>query len=75
MSATAGIVGQEVLGAGNWWEAGTAKYDLDFLPLLAIEFAIMGFFETKRYVGFKETGSVRSWTPLFLHRAVITSLL
>lgn len=60
MSATAGICGQELLGKGNWWEAGTAQYDMDFLPLLATEFVIMGFFETKRYIGFKETGSVRS---------------
>jgi Chlorophyll A-B binding protein len=59
MMATTGIVVQELLGKGNWWEAGAAKYDMDFLPLLAIEFVIMSFFETKRYIGFKETGSVR----------------
>lgn len=61
MSATAGICGQELLGKGNWWEAGTAQYDMDFLPLLATEFVIMGFFETKRYVGFKENGTVCPW--------------
>jgi hypothetical protein len=65
MMATAGICGQELLGRGNWWEAGAAKYDMDFLPLLAIEFVVMSFFETKRYIGFKETGSVRPHT-LFL---------
>ena len=59
MSATAGICGAELMGKGDWWLAGVQQYDMDFLPLLATEFVIMGFFETKRYIGFKENGTVR----------------
>ncbi len=37
---------------------GAKDYDIPSAPLLAIEFVIMGFLETKRYQGFKETGTV-----------------
>lgn len=58
MMAVAGIMGQELLGVSpKWFEAGGKEYDIDFLPLLAIEFATLGFLETKRYQGFKTTGS------------------
>jgi hypothetical protein len=68
MMATAGICGQELLGVTpKWFEAGAKEYDLPFLPLLATEFAIMGFLETKRYQGFKETGSVRSQLHHHIH--------
>merc|ERR1711977_603402 len=43
-------------GAGKWFEAGAKEYNFPLLPLIAIEFLIMGFLETKRHQGFKETG-------------------
>lgn len=58
MMAVAGIMGQELLGVEpKWFEAGGKEYSIDTLPLLAIEFAVLGFLETKRYQGFKNTGS------------------
>lgn len=58
MAGVAGILGQELLGVEpKWFEAGSKEYSIDFLPLLAIEFLVMGFLETKRYQGFKNTGS------------------
>lgn len=64
MMGVAGIMGQELLGVSpKWFEAGGKEYDIDFLPLLAIEFATLGFLETKRYQGFKNTGSVRASLP------------
>jgi light-harvesting complex I chlorophyll a/b binding protein 5 len=60
MMGVAGMMGQELLGVTpKWFEAGAKEYDIDFAPLLAIEFIVLGFLETKRYQGFKETGSVR----------------
>jgi light-harvesting complex I chlorophyll a/b binding protein 5 len=60
MMAVAGIMGQELLGVTpKWFEAGGKSYAIDTLPLLALEFIAMGFLETKRYQGFKNTGSVR----------------
>lgn len=57
--AVAGILGQELLGVTPaWWEAGAKEYDIPAVPLTAIEFTIMGFLETKRYQGFKQTGTV-----------------
>lgn len=67
MMGVAGIMGQELLGVTpKWFEAGGKEYDIDFLPLLAIEFVVFGFLETKRYQGFKTTGSVRV-LPLAAH--------
>eukprot|EP01026_Neomeris_dumetosa_P078895 TRINITY_DN856_c0_g1_i11.p3 TRINITY_DN856_c0_g1~~TRINITY_DN856_c0_g1_i11.p3 ORF type:complete len:222 (+),score=29.47 TRINITY_DN856_c0_g1_i11:652-1317(+) len=58
MMAVAGILGQELLGVTpKWFEAGAKDYGVPFLPLLAMEAIIMGFLETKRYQGFKETGT------------------
>jgi light-harvesting complex I chlorophyll a/b binding protein 5 len=58
MIAVAGIMGQEILGVeGKWYDAGARTYDIPNTPLLAIELSIMGFLETKRYQGFKQTGS------------------
>eukprot|EP00878_Enallax_costatus_P043886 GHUV01051987.1.p1 GENE.GHUV01051987.1~~GHUV01051987.1.p1 ORF type:complete len:185 (-),score=46.19 GHUV01051987.1:122-676(-) len=58
MAAVAGIMGQELLGVSpEWWNAGAKDYGIPMTPLLAVEFLIMGFLETKRYQGFKETGS------------------
>merc|ERR1712159_122546 len=56
MVAVVGILGQESLGLGKWFEAGTKDYAFPLLPLIAIEFLVMGFLETKRYQGFKKTG-------------------
>eukprot|EP01023_Acetabularia_acetabulum_P038271 TRINITY_DN365_c0_g1_i8.p1 TRINITY_DN365_c0_g1~~TRINITY_DN365_c0_g1_i8.p1 ORF type:complete len:222 (-),score=65.25 TRINITY_DN365_c0_g1_i8:278-943(-) len=58
MMAVAGILGQELLGVTpKWFEAGAKDFGIPFFPLLAMEAIIMGFLETKRYQGFKETGS------------------
>merc|ERR1712226_533889 len=56
MAAVAGILGQESFGLGKWFEAGAKDYEFPLLPLIAIQFLIMGFLETKRYQGFKKTG-------------------
>jgi hypothetical protein len=59
MMAVAGILGTELLGVQpSWWEAGAKDYGVPMAPLTAMEFLIMGFLETKRYQGFKETGTV-----------------
>jgi light-harvesting complex I chlorophyll a/b binding protein 5 len=59
MMAVAGILGQELLGVTpEWWNAGAKDYGVPMAPLTAMEFLIMGFLETKRYQGFKETGTV-----------------
>jgi light-harvesting complex I chlorophyll a/b binding protein 5 len=57
MAATAGILGQETLGVGKWFEAGAKDYGFPLMPLIAIEFLVMGYLETKRYQGFRETGN------------------
>lgn len=58
MMAVAGILGQELLGVPvKWFEAGQASYDLPVVAQVPILFLVMGFLETKRYIGFKETGS------------------
>jgi light-harvesting complex I chlorophyll a/b binding protein 5 len=58
MMAVAGILGQELLGVTpEWWNAGAKDYGVPMAPLTAMEFLIMGFLETKRYQGFKETGT------------------
>merc|ERR1711881_113891 len=56
MAATAGVLGQEILGVGKWFEAGAKDYGFPLMPLIAIEFLVMGYLETKRFQGFKETG-------------------
>merc|ERR1711904_673463 len=56
MAATAGIMGQETLGQGKWFEAGAKDYDFPLPGLIAMQFLILGFLETKRYRGFVETG-------------------
>lgn len=58
MMAVVGILGTEILGVQpSWWEAGAKDYGVPMTPLIAMEFLIMGFLETKRYQGFKETGT------------------
>lgn len=56
MAAVAGCLGQEALGLGKWFEAGAKDYNFPIQPQIAMLFLIMGFLETKRYQGFKETG-------------------
>ena len=57
--AVAGILGQELLGVPvKWYEAGAAEYDLPVIAQVPILFLVMGFLETKRFQGFKETGTV-----------------
>ena len=61
MAGVAGVLGQELLGVTpKWFNAGAKEYPIDFLPLLAIEFAVLGFFELKRFQGWKRTGTVRA---------------
>lgn len=58
MMAVAGILGQELLGVPvKWYEAGQAEYTLPVIAQIPILFLVMGFLETKRYIGFKETGT------------------
>mmetsp|Transcript_17796 Transcript_17796/g.58223 ORF Transcript_17796/g.58223 Transcript_17796/m.58223 type:complete len:225 (-) Transcript_17796:1082-1756(-) len=57
MYATAGILGQEFLGVGGkWYETGAGDFDIPVAPLLALQFPIMGFLETKRLQGYNATG-------------------
>merc|ERR1711897_124760 len=59
MIGALGIMGGEVLGAYKdvtWYEAGAKGYDIPILPLVAVQAVVMGFLETKRYQGFKNTG-------------------
>merc|ERR1712224_802035 len=56
MVAVVGMLGQESFGLGKWFEAGAKDYGFPILPLIAIEFLVMGFLETQRYQGFKKTG-------------------
>lgn len=51
-------MGQEALGVGPWWSLPSREYWLPTGPQLAILFIVMGFLETKRYAGLKETGTV-----------------
>lgn len=57
MMAVVGILGTELLGKGKWYEAGAQEYWMPNGPLLAIEAVVMGFFELKRFQGWKETGT------------------
>lgn len=57
MNATAGIVITELFGiAPEWYNVGAKEFPLPFNALVAFEAVIMGFFEMKRYQGWKETG-------------------
>ena len=55
MMAVAGILIAEALGKPKWFEAGAEEYWLPNNALTALEFLIVGFFELKRYQGWKET--------------------
>ena len=71
MAAVAGILGTELLGVTpKWFEAGAKDYGVPIAPLVAVQFLIMGFLETKRYQGFKETGTV----SVFLYFLCVVSL-
>lgn len=63
MNAVAGIVFCEALGiAPKWWEVGQATnlpVDIPFNALVAIEAVFMGYFEVKRFQGWRATGKVR----------------
>lgn len=58
MMAVAGILGTELIGKPAWYLAGAQEYDLPVIAQVPILFLVMGFLETKRYQGFKETGTV-----------------
>lgn len=67
MMAVAGILGQELLGVdAKWYEAGAKEYDLPVIAQLPIFFLVMGFLETKRFQGFKETGTVSGSSAITL---------
>ena len=53
MAACAGILFTELLGKDKWFEAGAGEYWLPNNALIALEALIMGFFELKRYQGWK----------------------
>ena len=40
------------------WLAGTKEYDLPVIAQIPVLFATLGFLETKRLQGWKETGTV-----------------
>jgi len=56
MAACAGILFTELLGKTKWFEAGAEEYWMPNNALIAIEAVVMGFFELKRFQGWKETG-------------------
>mmetsp|Transcript_35648 Transcript_35648/g.42945 ORF Transcript_35648/g.42945 Transcript_35648/m.42945 type:complete len:233 (-) Transcript_35648:113-811(-) len=56
MMAVLGMLIPNAIGVETpWFEAGSAL-DTPILPLLGIQFPIMGYLETKRYEGWKKTG-------------------
>jgi len=55
-AACAGILFTELLGKTKWFEAGAEEYWMPNNALIAIEAVVMGFFELKRFQGWKETG-------------------
>lgn len=67
--AMLGVMGAafaDAFGLPEWWEAGAAvESPLSTPVLIAIEVAIFGLFELKRYEGFKKTGEcgVLSFMP------------
>eukprot|EP00967_Tisochrysis_lutea_P045882 scaffold55667_cov23-Tisochrysis_lutea.AAC.1 len=69
MMAVTGILGQELLGVpAKWYEAGAAEYDLPVQAQVPILFLVMGFLETKRFQGFRETGTVSAaCIPVCVH--------
>merc|ERR1711869_186448 len=56
MAATAGILFTDLIGLGNWWEAGAKTYPLDLKSLIVIELLVMAVFEAKRYENIIKTG-------------------
>ena len=59
MAAVPGIIMTELLGVGNFWEAGAnVQSPLSLQALIGLQVVIMGTFEYKRYEIFKETGEV-----------------
>ena len=58
MAAVAGILFTEATGIEpKWFLAGAKDYGVPIAPLVAMQFLILGFFETKRYQGWKEAGT------------------
>ena len=56
MAATAGILFTDLIGLGNWWEAGAKTYPLDLKSLIIVELLVMAIFEAKRYENIMKTG-------------------
>merc|ERR1712093_860186 len=56
MAAVAGILLTDLLGVGNWWEAGTKSYPLDINILIPIQLIVMTIFEAKRFENITKTG-------------------
>jgi light-harvesting complex I chlorophyll a/b binding protein 5 len=54
MAAVAGILGQEILGRGVWFNVGAEPQWLPDSALLAIEFFVVGHFEVKRFQGWNK---------------------
>jgi light-harvesting complex I chlorophyll a/b binding protein 5 len=58
MAAVAGILFTEATGIEpKWFLSGAKDYGVPIAPLVAIQFLITGFLETKRYQGWKEAGT------------------
>merc|ERR1712193_55419 len=56
MAAVSGILLTDLVGVGNWWEAGAKDYPIDLNALVAIEILVMTIFEGKRFENFLKTG-------------------
>lgn len=65
MAAVAGILFQEVVGQGEWFNAGAKEYIFPNSTLTAIEFLVIGPLELKRYQGWKanKTSGFLNWFP------------
>lgn len=57
MAACAGILFTEVIGKPNWWDHAKQEYWMPIPALFAIQMLIVGALETKRFQGWKETGT------------------
>lgn len=57
MAACAGILFTEFVGKPAWFEAGALEYWMPVPALFALQMLIIGFLETKRFQGWKETGT------------------
>jgi len=68
MTAVVGILLTDLVGLGNWWEAGSKSFPSDLntqAALIVIEVIVMTTFEAKRFENIVKTGEggLLSFTP------------